>query len=123
AIAVPQLVGLPPVVAGFAPPPPAGVNHFLCYQISRGVTGKTVDLTSLFGSTSAVVRRAQRLCAPADKQGEDPTAPTDADHLTGYSVRTQLPFGKRRDQVIVNQFGTLRVDLIRPTFLFVPTGK
>ena len=83
-----------------------------------------MDLTtSEFGSTSAVVRRAQRLCAPADKEGEDPTAPADPDHLTGYSARAQIPFGGRRDQVVVNQFGTLTVDLTRPTFLFVPTGK
>ena len=125
AIAATQLIRSPRVAAGSPPPsPPLGsLDHFLCYQISRGITGRTVNLTSQFGATAATVRRAQRLCAPADKEGEDPTAPSDVDHLTGYSVRTRVPVGERRDQIVVNQFGTLTVDLVRPAFLLVPTGK
>jgi cysteine-rich repeat protein len=102
----------------------ATLNHFLCYQISRGTIREDVALTTnQFGSTSAVVRRAQRLCAPADKENEDPTAPGDVDHLTGYSLGIRSAFTERRHQVIVNQFGTLVADLIRPDALFVPTGK
>jgi hypothetical protein len=100
------------------------VDHFLCYRISRGAIDASVSLaTSQFGSTTALVRRAQRLCAPADKSGEDVTAPDHPDHLTGYSLQPRTNFPERRHQVIVNQFGTLTADLIDLDFLLVPTGK
>ena len=83
ALLAPRFLG--PSRAGDPPPPPTALNHFLCYQISRGAIRETVTLTTnQFGSSSAVVRRAQRLCAPANKENEDPTAPGDVDHLTGY---------------------------------------
>jgi hypothetical protein len=120
----PLLVGRSRVGASDPPSVVAALNHFLCYQISRGTIRETVTLTtSQFGSSSAVVRRAQRLCAPANKENEDPTAPADVDHLTGYSLGARSPFAERRDQVIVNQFGTSIADLIRPEGLLVPTGK
>jgi hypothetical protein len=44
------------------------------------------------------------------------------DHLVGY--RTKAPkFAKRVDQIVVDQFGTQRLDVKRPDMLLVPTGK
>jgi hypothetical protein len=67
------------------------------------------------------LRSPNRLCAPSDKRGEDPTAASDPEHLVsfpevGSSVRVS-------NQEIANQFGTVKLDLIRRSFLFVPTLK
>ena len=102
----------------------AALNHFLCYEIHRPETRRTVGLADVFGASTATVRRARRFCAPADKNGEDPTAPQDRDHLTGYAIRRTSPrFVERHNRTIVDQFGPLEADLIRPELLLVPTGK
>ena len=45
--------------------------------------------------------------------------------MTGYTLRLTERFQRRRDQQVVNQFhpAGVRVDLIRPELLMVPTGK
>jgi hypothetical protein len=67
-----------------------------------------------------------RLCAPSSKQVgggpvEDPTAPASPEHLNAYPIHTR--FDRINNQVISTQFGTVQVDLIRRSFLFVPTAK
>lgn len=102
-------------------PPP--INHFTCYEIKpftfTAVPG--VSLVDQFGSTTVTVNRPTKLCAPADKNDEDPAAPSDPDHLTGYRIRN--PAIRSVDQTIVNQFGTLHLDVTKTDLLFVPTAK
>jgi hypothetical protein len=70
------------------------------------------------------VVRPTRLCAPSDKNGEDPTASLDPEHFIGYEIRRAEPqFAKLKGQQIVNQFGTLTADLVKPELLMVPTAK
>ena len=71
------------------------------------------------------VRRAKRLCAPANKKGEDETAPTHPGHLTSYTIRQTEPahLERQRDVVVVNQFGESTVDVAKPERLLVPTAK
>lgn len=83
--------------------------------------GPTVSLTDQFGNATVPVQRPERLCAPADKNGEDPTAPADPAHLVGYMIRH--PFLKVLRQRIVNQFGETFVDVTQPDGLMVPTAK
>ena len=99
-------------------------NHFTCYEIKPfGFTAiPNVSLVDQFGSTVVTVGRPNKLCAPADKNGEDPTAPTAPDHLTAYQMRNPSII-KVRDQTVTNQFGTFKVDLIKTDWLFVPTAK
>jgi hypothetical protein len=99
------------------------INHFSCYEIKpfgfAQVPG--VSLVDTFGSSTSTVYRPGKFCAPADKNDEDPTAPTDADHLTGFKTRN--PSIKVLDQTISNQFGTIRLDVVKTVLLFVPTAK
>jgi hypothetical protein len=130
--ATPALTPTPAATPTLTPTPttaataiPGDLNHFLCYELHGRRLNEQVSLVDAFDSTSVVARHAKRLCAPADKNGEDPTAPTDLDHLTGYTLRLSERFQRRRDQEVVNQFhpAGVRVDLIRPELLMVPTGK
>ncbi len=104
-------------------------NHFQCHEVDRPfdvpfpvIPG--VTLSDEFGTRTVNVIRPKRLCNPADKNDEDPTAPTDPEHLMGYEIRQTGPrFEKVRDQVISNQFGTITADLRKPELLLVPTAK
>jgi hypothetical protein len=68
---------------------------------------------------------------PADKGGEGISDPTD--HLLGYSLKAprnyslKAPrnprFQKRSDQTVMNQFGTHQLDVLRPSWLLVPSSK
>ena len=96
--------------------------HFQCYELRRDLfTGPAVSLEDEFGLSLGVpVQRAERICAPADKNDEDPAAPLQPDHLIGYDIRhfsiTQL------DRRIVDQFGEVFVDIKRPDRLMVPSS-
>jgi hypothetical protein len=118
----PTLTSTPTAVATVVP---GTLDHFLCYDLHGRRLNEPVSLVDTFGSSTAVARNAKRLCAPADKNGEDPNAPSDPDHLTGYSLHRNGRFDTVRNQMVANQFHAAgaRVDLLRPDLLMVPTGK
>ena len=83
-----------------------------------------MSLVDAFGPSTVRVLRSKRFCAPADKNHEDPTAPTDPDHLTVYTIKQTAPrFQRVHGFTVNNQFGTMALDLVRPDALFVPTAK
>jgi hypothetical protein len=43
--------------------------------------------------------------------------------LTGYKAKSVAKFTKRLNQTVVNQFGTLQLDVVRPDMFMVPTAK
>ena len=99
-----------------------GLNHFQCYEIKPFILGdQSVTVVDRYGSVTETVRSPNRLCAPSDKRDEDPTAPTDPDHLTGFPTRAESV--RVYAQKVTNQFGTVTLDLRRRPFLFVPTAK
>jgi hypothetical protein len=106
--------------------PPPG-DHFTCYKIKR-TRGEpkfvplTVTVADQFQSVTSTVLKPIRLCAPANKNGEDPSAPTHAAHLTSYGVRSTAPFAPRIADV-VTQFGTHTIAVVKPKRLLVPTAK
>jgi hypothetical protein len=105
-----------------------GLNHFMCYgvQAQPFPDVKNIPVTDRFGSVNRDVKATERFCNPASKNGEDPTAITDPDHLTGYDTRPtkrSTRFDGVEGVVIANQFGTSTVDVIRPAELLVPTAK
>ena len=59
------------------------LDHFQCYEIKpkafASITG--VSVQDQFGQHTETVRFPHRLCAPADKRGEEPTAPNHPEHL------------------------------------------
>jgi len=102
-----------------------GINHFQCYDVARTKFDRfPVALTDDFGPSVTEVRRPRMLCAPVNKNDEDPTAPDDPDHLVGYQTRrTSVRFERVVEEVVTDQFGTLVLDLQRPERLLVPTAK
>ncbi|MGH7895446.1 MAG: DUF7450 family protein, partial [Candidatus Binatia bacterium] len=100
-----------------------GPNHFQCYEVKPFAFGRIggVTVQDRYGSVSPPIRTPHPFCLPSDKRGEDPSAATDKDHLLGYAD----PLGPVRipNQVVTNQFGSVTVDLIRRTYLMVPTAK
>ena len=111
--------------AATTPTPTPGLDHFQCYEIHapvRIIPG--VGLDDEFGTSTVDVIEARRLCNPADKNGEDPSAPADPDHFEGYKIRQRTPnFVPVRNRAVVNQFGTQVLTLVKPDFLFVPSAK
>jgi len=82
-----------------------------------------VSLVDEFGTRTVTVREPKRICNPADKNDEDPSAPNDPGHLVAYNLSDfNPPFQRVRHQVIANQFGSITVDLARPTITFTPGG-
>ena len=95
-------------------------EHQQCYEIKPAAfNGPTVTAQDQFGTVSLPLIFPHRLCAPVDKNQEGINDPTE--HLTGY--KTRAVFSKRLNHTVVNQFGTLQVDIIRPDMFMVPTAK
>jgi len=103
-------------------PAPFTTDHFKCYDLRRGRTRTTVNVTDQFGDLVVNVKRPERLCVPADKNGGGIQHP--ADHLTCYRVKTDprrlasgTPF------LIDNQFEQETVIVTGPRELCVPSLK
>ncbi len=110
--------------AAIETPPPL---HFDCYQM-RGANlpqpKPVVTLQDVFGMYAATLDRGHRLCAPTNKNGEDPAAPGRPEHLTGYDFVNVAPnIPEPNDVQVVNQFGSYTVDVRNPVRLLVPTAK
>jgi hypothetical protein len=106
-------------------PPPS--DHFVCYKVkpSRGgpkFVKRTVTVADQFETVTLDVQKPARLCAPASKNGEDPTAPSHPDHLLCYKARAQAKFGTI-DVTIDNQFGPDQVTIVHRRELCVPALK
>jgi hypothetical protein len=101
------------------------LNAFACYGARLdGRVQEDVTLVDQFGTYSAGLRRLNALCAPADVGGNDATAPDDPGHLARYALQTRGRFPGVTEQVVVNQFGTITVDVSgKPKDLLVPTAK
>ena len=98
------------------------LDHFQCYEVKPAFFAPvTVTIDDKFGPPfQETLRLAHRLCAPTSKNNEGIVDPTD--HLAGY--RTKPPsFTKVLNQTLVDQFGTLKLDIVRPDILLVPSGK
>src|SRR5262249_33781037 len=98
-------------------------DHFQCYEIKPQAFPQipNVSVVDQFGSHTETVRFPHRLCAPADKNNGFPDAPTHPEHLIGHL--THAPGVRVPNQTVVNQFGTIKVDVVRPDLLLVPTLK
>jgi hypothetical protein len=102
----------------------------MCHEVRRGpYEPLTVTLDDvLFGNYVAQVQKQQRLCNPADKNGEDPAAPSAIEHLAGYRIKrdpTFPRFEKRLGVSVANQFhpGGILMDVVKPDMLMVPSTK
>ena len=99
--------------------------HFQCYEaegLPISIQGVTLD--DQFGPGTVDLTKLKRLCNPANKMGEDPTAPSKPEHLTGYVIKQTSPkFVVVPGLDVVNQFGTFVVDVVKPVYMLVPSAK
>jgi len=103
-------------------------DHFMCYK-GRTRTAVAADVNALptqdrFETTTLDLKKVRHLCAPANMEGQDPTAPLDPDHLKVYPARgaKEPPFVAVKNQKILNEFGLLTVDVTRAVRLMVPAA-
>jgi hypothetical protein len=105
-------------------PPP--VDHFQCYKVKRSkgapkFAKRTVSIVNQFETVTLTVVKPVRLCAPASKNNEDPTAPSHPEHLLCYKTKG-TPFGQSTHG-INNQFGSDTVTVIKRKELCLPSLK
>jgi hypothetical protein len=107
-------------------PVAAPVTHFSCYEVTQGDLKPKIQLTSLvdrYGSYTPMLTEVHRICAPADKNGEDPSAPANPNHEAAYELTGGSPAVVKSGQKVTNQFGTFTMDVRGIDRLFVPTAK
>ncbi len=101
------------------------LNHFQCYETHRHparIYGITLD--DVFGPGVIDLKKQKRLCAPADVNGTDPTAPTDPDHLAVFTIKQRSPkFHPVKGVIVDNEFGEQSMSVTKPDRLLVPTAK
>jgi hypothetical protein len=127
---VPPTTTLPPTTTTVTPATTTStttlagnLDHFQCYEAKRmTLTAGPVTIQDQFGTATGVqLSKPNRLCAPTNKNNEDPTAPGHLDHLKSWQDKHTGP--KLVNQTVVNQFGTVVLDVSRPSFLLVPASK
>jgi len=123
---------VPTVKDRVTPPPLPGafaVDHFQCYKVRISKNKPkfepvmNAEIEDQFGIMHVDVKKPTFLCNPVDKNGEDPSAPTHADHLMCYQVRqvkTEPAFQKVLGVFVNNQFGPEQLDVKKPSELCVP---
>ncbi len=125
-----RLIAAVTLIAPLALPAPAtALDHFTCYKArTTGGTAKFVPrpgvtVVDRVRSSTVEVRKPKLLCAPTSKNGEDPTAPSHPLHLEDYQIKAATKLVPVVNQEIVDQFGTLSLDMRKPLTLQVPTAK
>jgi len=122
---------LVPTAKSLVSPPPEladpAIDHFQCYKVKdlklpTKFQPVVVTLVDQFQSLQVKVTKPWRLCAPTSTNGEDPSAPSHANHLMCYRVKDlKLPAFARVNSVFVNdQFGPEILDVKKPAELCVP---
>ena len=103
------------------------LDHFQCYDVHAQAGGTAVSAVTLvdrFGTTTMSAMEPRRVCNPADEDGADPSAPAHAAHLVSHDLRPAGPQqALPRGVTVVNEFGQITVDLVKPDFLMVPSAK
>jgi hypothetical protein len=118
---------LVPTAKNGVPLPPDTIDHYQCYRVKRSAgaakfTPRTATMDDQLESVTITLKRPFRLCAPTDKNHEDPTAPFHPDHLLCYKTASSPRFGSASVS-LDNQFGPDQATLIHRRELCVPALK
>ncbi len=102
-------------------------DPFICYKAKRtaktaAFTSRTVTLADQLGAAAVMVKKPAQLCAPSDLAGTDPTAPAHAGHLEAYQTKRATSFAMLDAVAATDRFGTLRLKVIKPEAVHVPSG-
>jgi hypothetical protein len=115
-----------------APPVAPAVDHFLCHavKLAQGVKFRLMNVAVQDQFVTRLIDVAQptRLCAPVNKSGEDPSAPTHPGHLLCYKTQVSkfsgLKFGPPIKPIYVNnQFGADALSATGLSEFCVPSAK
>ena len=99
-------------------------QHYDCYETPRSNTpAQTVTVVDQFGTTVNKLVNIHRLCAPADKNGENPGAELDPLHYASSDYSKLPAFTKVTGVKAGTQFGTYTMDLVAPQALLLPASK
>jgi hypothetical protein len=82
-----------------------------------------VTIVDRYGTYTPTLVDMHRICTPADKNGEDPTAPTNPNHEAAYFPSTTSSVTLATGVTVTNQFGTFKMDVRGFNRLLVPTAK
>jgi hypothetical protein len=112
------------------PPPLVAptLDHFQCYRAKRArgsARFAKINVTvsdQLETNVPITLVRPYRLCMPANKNNEDPTAPTHPNMLLCYRSKSSVRFGTV-PAFITNQFGSDDLTLIHRRELCVPSVR
>jgi hypothetical protein len=117
------------VLVAASPAAAQTIDHFTCYRAGTAKGAARfqrvfgVHVVDRFRASDVEVRKPKFLCAPSNKNGEDPTAPLHPEHLVDYVIKPTTKFTPERNVRVVDQFGTHVLDLNKPIGLKVPTAK
>jgi hypothetical protein len=94
-----------------------------CYATRGGTApGRTLSLVDRFGAADAVVRAADALCAPADRDGLDPGASDAPEHFVRYRLQgRKLP--QAVELTVESALGTVSLRVRKANRLLVPAAK
>ena len=107
-------------LSGSPDPLDTPLDHFKCYKINGRFRITGLSIQTQFGTLTLDIKKPTHLCAPADKDGEDPTAPSHAEHLACYQVRGIRP--EAQPIIFTNdQFGPDSYTFYGPRELCVPS--
>jgi hypothetical protein len=132
---IPELVGYQSALCdngildsgGFQTADITTARGFGCYEVPRvkiPAPQPIVKLQDRFGTSTSKPVNFRELCAPTDKNGEDPTAPGSPVHIGVFDLtNTTGTISHPKGLKITTQFGTLKGNLGAPNFLFTPTSK
>jgi hypothetical protein len=102
------------------PNPANVVDHFRCYTVKSVEAEKEVQLRDQFTAVRSRTSRLVRLCNPVSKNGERVRRPKA--HLVCYAITDAERFSAVGVGVR-NQFGLLRLRVLRPQTLCLPSLK
>jgi uncharacterized repeat protein (TIGR01451 family) len=110
-----------------------GLDHFQCYrarttqkQPNLPLRNPPWTLVDQFGTLTRNILPLVATCNPVNKDGEDPGAVTHPDHMASYQLRYRRPYLPTlplRKQKVVNEFGTIFVNLKFQARMFAPIAQ
>jgi hypothetical protein len=101
------------------------IPHYQCYEMPREpfVEVQGVSAVDRLGASQLTIVRPKRLCNPANKNGEDPSALTNPNHFTGYIIKQTPHFVPVSGVQITTQLGQVTAKLTKPDTILVPSAK
>jgi hypothetical protein len=104
---------------------PSGcIDEYVCYKTRTTAPFARVSDLSVVDAIetgTATAEKPKALCPPASSDGQP--MHDAVTHEESYQIKTAPKHSRRTNVEVVDEFGTLRVDTVKPDRLLVPTAK